>query len=285
MTLPLQYVFAIDRESYIGICIQLFLMTKSGVLEKLGIAARPSLLFASAFALNTTPHEAAHAAVAYLLGFKSTLFKMWVNPDAASASSAQTVAIAAAGPIFSLALGIISWLLYKGRFKQKPSGLLWLMLAIVGIYAFVGPMAAAAFGGDFNIALKATAASRIIQDAVSAVGLVLLPMFMFFMGRELLAWAPSNSSRAKAVLCTTVAPWLIGTVLVLLIYWPLPKFLIAGTLIGSMFWAFAVIGAIFEYSRARLAHPTHSLTRSDLIVTLAAVSMVWMLANGLRLAH
>ena len=259
--------------------------SKSSVAEKIGIAVRPSLLFASAFALNTTPHEAAHATVGYLLGFSSTLFKMWVNPDAASASSEQLVAIAAAGPIFSLALGIICWLLYKRRFKQKPSGLLWLMLAIVGIYAFVGPMVAAAFGGDFNIALTATAASKTIQYAVSAVGLVLLPVFMFFMGRELLAWVPPSYGRAKAVISTTVAPWLIGTLLVLLIYYPLPKFLVGPTLVGSVFWVFAVIGAILGYSRARGIHPIPSLTRSDLIVTLAAVSMVWMLANGLRLAH
>jgi hypothetical protein len=210
---------------------------------------------------------------------------MWVNPDAASASSGQLVAIAAAGPIFSLAFGIISWLLYKGRFKQRPSGLLWLMLAIVGIYAFLGPMAGAAFGGDFNTALRATGASKMIQDAVSSFGLILLPMFMFFMGRELLAWAPHSSSRAKAVISTTVAPWLIGTLLLLLIYWPLPNFLIGPMLVGSVFWAFAVIGASFGYSRARSARPIPSLTRSDLIVTLAAVSMVWMLANGLRLAH
>src|SRR4051794_30899396 len=67
--------------------VQLSLMkpspSKFAVAEKFGIAVRPSLLFAMAFALNTTPHEAAHATVAYLLGFSSTLFKMWVNPDAA----------------------------------------------------------------------------------------------------------------------------------------------------------------------------------------------------------
>lgn len=242
-------------------------------------------MFAAAFALNTTPHEAAHAIVGYSLGFNATLFKMWVNPDAASASSGQLVVIAVAGPIFSLTLGIFSWLLYRGRFKQKPSGLLWLMLAIVGIYAFLGPMAAAAFGGDFNIAVKATGTSKIIQDSVSAVGLVSLPIFMFFMGRELIVWAPPGSGRAKAVISTTVAPWLIGTLLVLLIYWPLPAFLIGPTLVGSVFWAFAVIGAIFGYSRALSVHPIPSLTRSDLIVILAAVSMVWMLAHGLRLAH
>jgi membrane-associated protease RseP (regulator of RpoE activity) len=49
-----------------------------------GVAVRPTLLFVAAFALNITPHEVVHALVAYLLGFSSTLFQMWANPDAAS---------------------------------------------------------------------------------------------------------------------------------------------------------------------------------------------------------
>jgi len=51
------------------------------------------------------------------------------------------------------------------------------MLGIIGIY----PLAGAAFGGDFNIVPKAIGASKIIQNAASATGLVLLPLFMFFM--------------------------------------------------------------------------------------------------------
>jgi hypothetical protein len=77
--------------------------------EAFGIVIRPTLLFVAAFALNVTPHEAVHALAAYLLGFSTTLFQMWVNPDAQTASSRQVVAIATAGPIFSLAVGGITW--------------------------------------------------------------------------------------------------------------------------------------------------------------------------------
>ena len=41
--------------------------------NRIGIAVRPTLLFVTAFALNATPHEAVHAATAYMLGFSSTL--------------------------------------------------------------------------------------------------------------------------------------------------------------------------------------------------------------------
>jgi hypothetical protein len=48
---------------------------------------------------------------------------MWVNPDAALETPMKLATIAATGPIFSLAVGLISGLLYKKAYKPKPSGL------------------------------------------------------------------------------------------------------------------------------------------------------------------
>jgi hypothetical protein len=211
---------------------------------------------------------------------------MWVNPDAASATPIQLALIAAAGPIFSLTVGVISWLLYKKKmYKWKPVGFFFLMMAMVGIYSFLGPVAGAAVGGDFNIALAFLGIPRIIQVGASATGLVLLSLFMFFIGRELSWWAPHSFGRTKNVVYTTVAPWLVGTVFILLIYWPLPRFLIASTLFSSVFWVFAVMGATFGFSRRGTAHPTPSLTGPDLIVIVAALIMVRVLTHGIRLAH
>jgi hypothetical protein len=36
-----------------------------------------------------TPHEIVHAITSYLLGFTSTVFQMWVNPDPAEATPRQ----------------------------------------------------------------------------------------------------------------------------------------------------------------------------------------------------
>jgi hypothetical protein len=77
-----------------------------------GVACRPTLLFVAAYALSITPHEAVHAITSYVLGFGSTLFQMWVDPDPASATPRQLAVIAAAGPVFSLAVGATCWLLY-----------------------------------------------------------------------------------------------------------------------------------------------------------------------------
>jgi hypothetical protein len=260
----------------------------SGITEastSRGAAFRPTLLFIVAFALNSTPHEAVHAFTAYCLGLNSTLFQLWVNPDQAQAAPTQLAAIAAAGPIFSLALGVLSWLLYRLRFRQRPAGLLLLMLAIVGIYSFIGPLAGSALGGDFHIAFTFLGISKPVLYGLSALGFLLLPFFMFSMGRELLGWAPASYSRFQAVVCTTIAPWLIGALLTVMVYWPLPGFLIANTFSGSVFWLFAVLGAAFAPTSTLNAGRTSSITRVDLITTIFVLAMIRVLAHGIRLAH
>jgi asparagine N-glycosylation enzyme membrane subunit Stt3 len=242
-------------------------------------------LFLAAFAFNISPHEAVHAIVAYVLGFNSTLFQMWVNPEAAEASSSQVAAIAGAGPIFSLVIGVIGCLAYL-RYKRRPSGLFFVMFGLVGIYSFLGPTAVAGFGGDFHTALQAAGVSKGIQYAASIGGIVLLATFMFLMGRELSLWAPPELGRVKTVICTTLAPWLIGTILVLLIYWPLPGFLVSSSISGSVFWVFAVIGAALAAERTtRERSWIVPILRSDLIITGLAVGMVRVLAHGIHIAH
>ncbi|MGA3373985.1 MAG: hypothetical protein ABSC48_19760 [Terracidiphilus sp.] len=250
-----------------------------------GVACRPTFVFVAAFALSITPHEAVHAITGYLLGFSSTLFQMWVNPDTASATSGQLATIAAAGPIFSLTVGVICWVLYRWRFERRSSGLVFLMLAGVGIYSFLGPLADSAFGGDFHIAFAFLRISKAGFYLGSAAGLILLPSFMFLMGKELVRWAPREFYRVKAVACATIAPWLIGTLITLLVYWPLPAFLVGSTIAGSVFWLFAVIGAAFGFSNSRHVEQATSFTPSDLLIAFVALAMVRLLVNGVHLAH
>src|ERR1700676_1267594 len=96
---------------------------KSDVSSGWGVSCRPTLLFAVAFALNVTPHEIIHAITSYLLGFNSTVFQMWVNPDSAQASPRQLAIIAVSGPTFSLLVGVVCWVLYQRWFRDRPSGL------------------------------------------------------------------------------------------------------------------------------------------------------------------
>jgi hypothetical protein len=250
-----------------------------------GVICRPTLLFVVAFALNVTPHEVVHAITGYLLGFNSTVFQMWVNPDSAEATSTQLAIIAASGPVFSLAVGLVCWMLYRRRFRNTASGLAFLMLAIVGIYSFLGPLTGAAFGGDFHLAFTFLHVPAPVGYLTPATGVLFIASFMFYAGRELVRWAPREFDRAKAVACTTLAPWLVGTLLLLLVYWPLPGFLVGSMLGGSAFWAFAVLGAILGFPTRRTAETMSSFTRSDLVLSIAALAMVRLLVNGIRLTH
>jgi hypothetical protein len=252
-----------------------------GAAYRIGVAVRPTLLFVTAFALNATPHEATHAVTSYMLGFSSTLYQMWVDPDAAAATPRQLIAIALAGPIFSLTVGLISFALYRWRYSRRPSGLLFLMLSIVAFYIPLG----GSIGGDIHLALRLGGASKLLMNAISVVATLMLSTMMYLMGKELCSWAPPWYSRSRAVLCTTVGPWLIGTALMTLVYLPMPKFLIAPNIVGSAFWAFAVVGASLTRPKIPAVRPIRSLTSADLIVTAAAILMVRLLVHGVRLAH
>src|ERR1700732_3211277 len=163
---------------------------KSEVSPTWPVACRPTLLFVVAYALNVTPHEIVHALTSYVLGFNSTVFQMWVNPDSAEASTTQLAIIAVSGPLFSLIVGGICWLLYQRRFRERPAGLAFLMMAMVGIYSFLGPLAGTALGGDLHIAFTFLDISGTLSYLASAIGFILLPWFMYYVGRELIRWAP-----------------------------------------------------------------------------------------------
>jgi hypothetical protein len=99
---------------------------KYDVSSRRGVSCRPTLRFVVAFALNVTPHEIVHAITSYLLGFNSTVFQMWVNPDSAEAMPRQLAIITVSGPLFSLAVGAVCWMLYRRRFGDRPFGLTFL---------------------------------------------------------------------------------------------------------------------------------------------------------------
>jgi hypothetical protein len=151
--------------------------------------------------------------------------------------------------------------LYRRRFRESPSGLAFLMMAMVGLYSFLGPLAGAALGGDFHIALTFLHIPTTVAYLASAIGFLLLPAFMFCIGRELLRWARRGFNRAESVGCVALAPWLVGTSVLLLLYWSLPRFLVG----SSVFWVFAVLGAAIGFPTKSRAETVSSLTRADII--------------------
>ena len=77
------------------------------------VEIRPLLLFVSAYAIDTSVHEAAHALAAYALGIPARLFHIYASVDLSSASIHDQAVVRAAGPITSLLFGALCWLGYR----------------------------------------------------------------------------------------------------------------------------------------------------------------------------
>jgi hypothetical protein len=75
-----------------------------------------------AYALNVTPYEIVHALTSYWLGFDSTVFQMWVNPDSAEATPSRLVIIAISGPLFSLLVGAVCGCSISGDLEKDHPG-------------------------------------------------------------------------------------------------------------------------------------------------------------------
>ena len=244
------------------------------------VAARPTLMFVAAYMTTMTSHEVAHALMASQLGFASTIFQLWVSPDTAGATPAQLAAIAATGPAFSLMTGALGWIGY--RLRQRSLG--FLMLGLIGTYAFLGPWIGAALGGgDMHVVLRALDAPPAIRLVISLAGAMGLAAFMFWCGQLLARNAPPGISRVPSVLVMVVGPWVIGTALAVLLYLPLPRQLILSTIGGSVFWLFAVIGAAVDRD-ASPRPPARAIGYADVGFVLAAFVIVRMLTPGVRLA-
>ena len=260
-------------------------VNRTDTVRAVAAAMRPTFIFVVAYALITTPHEVFHALCAYALGFNSTIFKMWVDPDQASATSVQLATIAAAGPFFSLIIGVTCLSIYAKKLRTRSQGLMLLMLTFVGVLSFFGPLAAAPFGGDFHTALTFLETSSWILDSLSVLGWLCIIVLTFLMGHELVGWVPRQLGRTGSVLCAAVAPALIGTLLILAIYWPLPKFVVGSTIAGALFWCPVALGTTWGFKRLRPERVLTGFTWGDSIAAISAIIMIRLFAGGIRLAH
>ena len=84
--------------------------------------ARSTAWFAAASMVTTILHELTHAALAYTLGVRATLFNYSVGLDLTPAQAATTTRalIGIAGPVFGLGLGIVAWSA-EGRGRYRPA--------------------------------------------------------------------------------------------------------------------------------------------------------------------
>jgi len=211
---------------------------------------RPILWFASAYTINIILHETAHAVAAYALGFPSTLFNFWANPDLTRATMNQRAAVGIAGPAFSLCFGAVCWLTYR-RVKESAAGMPLAYLSAFGLSMFFGNVMSVSFVGDFSNAAMVLNLPGAVRGVASVLGGISVAVILFVSGRELLRWTPQDVGRLAAALGVVALPALVGTMLVVLVNQPMPmpvSFLAARAGEGT-FWAFAAVGLLVTRSR------------------------------------
>jgi len=245
------------------------------------LSLRPTLLFFTAYALNTTAHELAHALMAYSLGIRATLFHFYVNPEFTGPQAGERVLVAAAGPLFSLVFGLVCWLVYK-KTRFESSKLSWLYLAILGISIFLGNLFSIPSGGDFGTAAVILNVTPSVRLSISIVSLGLICVFLYSMGQELVKWAPHGFSRTTAMVHMVVIPAVLGTGVVILAFLPMPAQFIAGWIATSFFWLFSAGGA---YVAPKYATASGDLrTRPiEYVAAAAMLAVVRILVAGVSL--
>lgn len=246
---------------------------------------RPILWLATAYTINQVLHELAHALTAFFLGVPSTLFHFWVDVDPARAGPRERALIAAAGPVFSLAFGLLCGAVSRNH--RVPSARLPLLyLSVVGLSMFFGNTLTAAFVGDFSnvaVALGTRMPSRYAATILGAVSLILV---MFAAGRRLRGFVPRRLGRLAGMIGVVVLPALVGTTAVILINLPVPtprSFVMARASEGLV-WAIAAAGTLVRRPDSDAAPESLALRWADAAAAAVGFLAVRLAAGGIPLA-
>jgi hypothetical protein len=195
--------------------------------------------------MNAIVHECAHALTAYAFDVPFTLFHFGVNLARDRGTLTEYAAIGVAGPTCSLIIGLISWFFHK-RARGSRSELMLLYVAVFGVSTFFGNLMSAAFVGDFSRAALALGFSMPARYVASLTGLLSVCGLHFWAGWELRKFAPSGSSRFRAMIVMVVLPVVVGTAIVALTSLPIPSAFVLPRLAETSFWVFAVPGVLLS---------------------------------------
>jgi hypothetical protein len=241
---------------------------------------RPILWFAIAYTVNQILHELAHALTAYSLGIPSTLFHFFVDLDQGRATLREQAWFGIAGPVFSLAFGILCGLAYR-KSRGSAAELPLLYLSVFGLSIFFGNLISASFVGDFSKAAIALGLPRAVRYAASVTGALSLAVFLFWTGGKLRRWMPADAGPVRGTFGIIVLPAWIGTALVILANQPMPGGFIGARAAEASFWIFAAAGALVKRESPRDGYESSPLRWLDVALFLLVVLIVRLMTRGI----
>jgi len=241
---------------------------------------RPVVLLAAAYMIVIVVHESAHALAAYAFNLPFTLFHFGVILPRDAGTRMQLAAIAVAGPLSSLLIGLLCWFCYR-RARGLRSELLWLYFTTFGLGGFVGNLMSTAFVGDFGRVAINLRVPLVARYAASITGFVLVSAIHFMVGWELHRLSPTGSSRLRSLIVMVVIPLVAGTAIVTLSSIPIPSALVFGRFAETSFWVFAAVGLLMSRRTSSGTSQTLQLSWADMAMLATAVIAVRILAGGI----
>jgi hypothetical protein len=232
--------------------------------------------------VTTILHELAHACAALALGVRSTLFNYSADLELTAAQAATNVPalIRVAGPVSCLAFGMLSWISLK-RVRGSPAELPLLYLSVFGIGTFFGNLMSTSFVGDFSAAAVALSLPMTARHVITAVGALSVAAIHFWVGRELVQWAPAHVSRVTGMLGIIALPVALGTAAVILVNQPMPEASTNARVAEASFWLFAAVGALVARRHPQNGRNSLGLRGVDGTVTLLAILAVRLMMRGI----
>jgi hypothetical protein len=247
-----------------------------------------TLAFVIAGMLVTTLHELAHVSMARLLGEQVTLYpNVVMTPD--GVPSVNAILVAAAGPLFSLIVGLlIIW--FGTRYGSGISRLLIIWFGFLSAETGFGYFLIAPFipGGDTGVVmhlLHAASWQYALLFVLGGIGTY------FYLPRQLSRVLGVFSSDKQRYFRLGMYPWLIGTAVLLVIYTGVletmslrhiesPSFVILlGVLAIGIFTPMATYRKSAVSEKLNLSFPTSGIVLAGIL----AFGLIFGLAFGLKI--
>jgi hypothetical protein len=175
------------------------------------LTANATITFVLASMVGSLLHESAHAAAGLALGLTPTIAPFAVD-YAVPGTTTEKVITAAAGPVFSLVMGLVLMVVARswGRGFVR---LFWMWLAFMGVmnfagYCFIAPFAHAGDTGQILALLDAPLVVSILVGAVGAAGVLWLSRRFAV---EVKRYAPDLTTERQLAF----HPWLLGTPIII----------------------------------------------------------------------
>jgi hypothetical protein len=243
---------------------------------------RPIVWFTATWLWTTILHELTHACVARAMGVRSTLFHDFVDLSLTPSQAATGVraVIAAAGPLFCLALGLLA--LFAVRRVPGPElGLPFTYLTVFGIGTFFGNLMSTSFVGDFSFVAVALGLPMELRYAITGIGALCAAAIHFWGGRKLVQWAPARAGRMAAMIGMIATPVVLGTAVVILASQPMIHAPAAARLAEAGLWIFAALGGLTVTVRSVLDPVRLRVRWADGVAIVLAVLVFRLMSRGI----